>query len=84
MLEIVPIMAEYAPNRYKIVGKIGEGVHGIVLKAIDLSDNNREMAIKKISLQTKYGDISPNAIREIKVLQNCDHKNVSIKCFTYF
>lgn len=64
-------------NRYKLTGKLGEGVHGVVLKAIDLT-SNREVAIKKVSLKTKHGDISISTMREIKVLQNCDCKYVSI------
>lgn len=69
-------MVEYMTNRYKLTGKLGEGVHGVVLKAIDLT-LNKEVAIKKVSLKTKHGDISLSIIREIKVLQNCDCKYVS-------
>jgi hypothetical protein len=48
-------MNEYIPNRYKLLGKIGEGVHGIVLKALDTTQNNKVVAIKKVSLRTKFG-----------------------------
>lgn len=48
-------MNEFVPNRYKILQKIGEGVHGVVLKAIDTSQENRVVAIKKVSLRTKFG-----------------------------
>ena len=48
-------MNEYVPNRYKIQGKIGEGVHGVVVKAIDTLHNNKVVAIKKVSLRTKFG-----------------------------
>lgn len=48
-------MNEYIPNRYKILNKIGEGVHGVVLKAIDTLDGNKAVAIKKVSLRTKLG-----------------------------
>lgn len=74
-------MAEYTTNRYKLIGKIGEGVHGVVLRAIDMT-NSRDVAIKKISLRTKYGEIALTAVRELKVLQHCDHKNVSF--FVYY
>jgi cell cycle related kinase len=47
-------MTEFNPNRYKIQGKIGEGVHGIVVKAIDTVDK-KVVAIKKVSLRTKFG-----------------------------
>ncbi|KAG5671520.1 hypothetical protein PVAND_001714 [Polypedilum vanderplanki] len=65
-------MNEYILNRYKILGKIGEGVHGIVLKAHDTTQNNKVVAIKKVSLRTKFGGISPNTLREIKTLQHAD------------
>lgn len=71
-------MDDYAPSHYKLIKRIGEGVHGVVIRAIDLT-NNKDVAIKKISLRTRHGDLSINAIREIKVLQYCDHKNVKIK-----
>jgi serine/threonine protein kinase len=48
-------MNEHIPNRYKILQKIGEGVHGVVLKAVDTMENNKIVAIKKVSLRTKFG-----------------------------
>lgn len=74
-------MVEYMNNRYKLTGKLGEGVHGVVLKANDTT-LNKEVAIKKVSLRTKHGDVSLSTIREIKVLQNCDCKYVS-ECHWY-
>jgi cell cycle related kinase len=68
-------MDEYFPKRYKLLKKVGEGVHGVVIKAIDTTTDT-EVAIKKIPLKTKHGGISPNALREIKVLQHCDCENV--------
>lgn len=69
-------MVEYTTNRYKVSQKIGEGVHGVVLKATDLC-TGQMVAIKKVSLRTKYGEISLSALREIKTLQNCDCPYVS-------
>ncbi|KAL9900603.1 cyclin-dependent kinase 20 [Glossina fuscipes fuscipes] len=67
-------MQEYAPSRYKILEKVGEGVHGSVFKAIDLK-RNRFVAIKKVVLKNKFGNISLNTVREIKILQlvNCEY-----------
>lgn len=48
-------MNEFVPNRYKILQKIGEGVHGVVLKAVDTMENSKIVAIKKVSLRTKFG-----------------------------
>lgn len=70
-------MADSASGRYKYLQKIGEGVHGIVLKAQDLTTGN-DVAIKKVSLRTKHGEISLSTVREIKALQHCDCKYVSI------
>lgn len=69
-------MCENSSARYKLLNKIGEGVHGIVLKAED-TVTDRYVAIKKVSLRTKYGEISLSTIREIKALQNCDCEHVS-------
>lgn len=78
-------MADTANGRYKYLQKIGEGIHGMVLKAHDLT-TDRLVAIKKVSLRTKYGDISLSTVREIKALQHCDCKYVSTihLCDIYF
>ena len=70
-------MDDYMPPRYQMLGRIGEGVHGVVVKARDLSNDDKIVAIKKLTLRTKHGWIAPNAIREIKVLQNSQCENVS-------
>lgn len=70
-------MVDSASGRYKYLQKIGEGVHGMVLKAQDLS-TGKIVAIKKVSLRTKHGDISLSTIREIKALQHCNCKYVSM------
>lgn len=75
-------MVEYTTSRYKIIQKIGEGVHGLVFKARDLL-TNRQVAIKKVSLRTKYGEISLSTVREIKTLQLCDSKYVN-KCECFY
>lgn len=61
-------MEEYAPSRYKMLEKIGEGVHGCVFKALDLQ-RNRPVAIKKVALKNKFGNISLSTLREIKSIQ---------------
>lgn len=67
---------EYSPRRYELLHKIGEGVHGVVVKAIDLESNNKVVAIKRVALRNKYGSIATNTIREIKSLQQCENENV--------
>lgn len=71
-------MADSPSGRYKYLQKLGEGVHGMVLKAHD-STTGKEVAIKKVSLRTKHGEISLSTVREIKTLQHCDCKYVSRK-----
>lgn len=51
-------MNEFIPNRYKILQKIGEGVHGVVLKAIDTTHDNKVVAIKKVAMRTKFGGLN--------------------------
>jgi len=64
-----------SPNNYKILEKIGEGVHGCVFKAIDLQ-TNKPVAIKKVALKNKFGNFSVNTLREIKTLQLCKYEHV--------
>jgi len=75
-------MEDYAPSRYKMLEKIGEGVHGCVFKAIDLQ-RNKEVAIKKVALKNKFGNIALNTLREIKTLQLCKSEYVGIP-YIYF
>ncbi|XP_055315627.1 cyclin-dependent kinase 20-like [Sitodiplosis mosellana] len=68
-------MADSVNGRYKYLQKIGEGVHGMVLKAQDLTIG-KVVAIKKVSLRTKHGEISLSTVREIKALQHCECKYI--------
>ncbi|XP_053947318.1 cyclin-dependent kinase 20 [Anastrepha ludens] len=68
-------MEDYAPSRYKMLEKIGEGVHGYVFKAMDLQ-RQEPVAIKKIALKNKFGNISLNTLREIKTLQLCQSEYI--------
>ncbi|ETN66332.1 cell division protein kinase 7, partial [Anopheles darlingi] len=69
-------MDDYMPSRYQPLGRIGEGVHGIVVKARDLQCDDKIVAIKKLSLRTKFGVVSLNTVREIRALQHCRCDNV--------
>ncbi|XP_004534373.2 cyclin-dependent kinase 20 [Ceratitis capitata] len=68
-------MEDYAPSRFKMLEKIGEGVHGYVFKAIDLQ-RQEPVAIKKVALKNKFGNISLNTLREIKTLQLCQSEYI--------
>lgn len=58
-------------NRYKIIGHIGEGAHGYVVKAINL-ESRKEVALKKLLLKSLSEGIPTNILREIKALQHID------------
>ncbi|XP_058121488.1 cyclin-dependent kinase 20 [Anopheles ziemanni] len=69
-------MDDYMPSRYQLLGRIGEGVHGVVVKARDLQSDDKIVAIKKLSLRTKFGVVCLNTVREIRALQHCRCDNV--------
>lgn len=55
-------------DNYNILGRIGEGAHGVVFKAKQLS-TGRVVALKKIPPRRPEEGISNAALREIKALQ---------------
>ena len=64
-------------NRYTIAGKIGEGAHGLVLKAFDnTSVVPRPVALKRILLKRIDDSIPISVIREVKTLQRLKHPYV--------
>lgn len=62
-------------DRYAIVGRIGEGAHGLVLKGIHLP-TGRKVALKKLFLKNLDDGIPLNVMREIKTLQQINCKYV--------
>ncbi|XP_063707441.1 cyclin-dependent kinase 20 [Culicoides brevitarsis] len=68
-------MENYAPSKYKILSQIGEGVHGIVLKAKN-KETNQLVAIKKLILKNKFGGVQLSTLREIMSLKKCDCKYI--------
>ncbi|XP_064484516.1 cyclin-dependent kinase 20-like [Ornithodoros turicata] len=59
---------------YQIMGWIGEGAHGIVLKA-KCNHTNRTLALKKIPVTAD--SFSRSLLREVMALQHLRHKNVA-------
>ncbi|XP_075982599.1 cyclin-dependent kinase 20 [Anticarsia gemmatalis] len=53
---------------YSVVGRIGEGAHGLVFKAKHIP-TGREVALKKILIKNLEDGIPVNVMREIKALQ---------------
>ncbi|CAK1553900.1 unnamed protein product [Leptosia nina] len=67
---------------YSIVGRIGEGAHGLVFNARHLP-TGREVALKKILIKNLEDGIPVNVMREIKALQLLRCKYV-IKLYDMF
>lgn len=61
--------------KYHIQEKIGEGTYGKVYKAVDRY-TGRTVAIKKIRIVYEEDGVPSTAIREITLLQECNHVNV--------
>jgi len=59
---------------YSVMGKIGEGAHGVVLRAKRI-DTGRTVALKKVLIRRLEDGIPKNALREIKALQQIDEHN---------
>ncbi|CAL8090277.1 unnamed protein product [Orchesella dallaii] len=63
-------------NDYKVLATVGEGAHGIVLKARHIVSGDL-VALKKVTLKKISEDGIPvQVIREIKALQCLEHENV--------
>lgn len=54
---------------------LGEGAYGVVYKALDRL-TNRNVALKKIRLETECDGISSSTVREITLLMQLNHENV--------
>lgn len=62
-------------ENYLIMGRIGEGAHGIVLKAKH-TITGEIAALKKVPLKSVDNGIPCTTIREIKALQQTSHENI--------
>nr|CAD7395679.1 unnamed protein product [Timema poppensis] len=58
-------------EQFKVVGKIGEGAHGLVLRGQHLV-TGCQVALKKVTLKKLEDGIPNSVIREIKALQEVD------------
>lgn len=65
-------------SNYSVVGRIGEGAHGLVFRAKHVQ-SGREVALKKILVKNLEDGIPVNVMREIKALQLLRCKYVSIQ-----
>lgn len=86
ILNIVPFLQDFKSaennimnsdvNNYTVIGRIGEGAHGLVFKA-KYNTTGREVALKKILIKNLDDGVPINVMREIKALQLLRCKYVS-------
>ena len=55
---------------YVVIGRIGEGAHGVVMKGRH-KQSSKIVALKKVLLKRLEDGIPATALREIKALQVC-------------
>jgi serine/threonine protein kinase len=61
---------------YEKIMKVGSGTYGEVNKAKQKSDPTKIVALKKIKDDTENEGFPITALREISILQQCDHPNI--------
>ncbi|XP_037073748.1 cyclin-dependent kinase 20-like [Pollicipes pollicipes] len=62
-------------NNYKVISRIGEGAHGVVLSAESLI-TGETVALKKVPLKRLEDGIPLTMLREIKTLQHLESRHV--------
>ena len=67
---------EMGSEKYRVLGKIGEGAQGIILKAELKAHPGQYVAVKKLRHATDKNGISMDTIREIYMLRELEHPNV--------
>ncbi|AAS53576.1 AFR205Cp [Eremothecium gossypii ATCC 10895] len=63
-------------SSYQRITQVGEGTYGKVYKCRNIY-TNKLVALKKLRLETERDGFPITSIREIKLLQHCQHENVS-------
>ncbi|XP_044066219.1 cyclin-dependent kinase 20 isoform X2 [Siniperca chuatsi] len=65
-------------EQYSILGRVGEGAHGIVFKAKHI-ETGETVALKKVALRRLEDGIPNQALREIKALQEIEDNQHVVK-----
>ncbi|XP_065427444.1 cyclin-dependent kinase 20-like isoform X5 [Chrysemys picta bellii] len=75
----VPVQtSQPSMDQYSILGRIGEGAHGIVFKAKNV-ETGETVALKKVALRRLEDGIPNQALREIKALQEIEENQHDLK-----
>ncbi|KAI0502988.1 Pkinase-domain-containing protein [Xylaria bambusicola] len=76
-LDLAEQLNEEEKRKYAKGKKLGEGTYANVYLGFLRSDPNQLVAIKKIKIQKEFTDgMAPDAVREIKHLQELSHPNI--------
>ncbi|XP_014833970.1 PREDICTED: cyclin-dependent kinase 20 isoform X1 [Poecilia mexicana] len=70
-------------EQYSILGRIGEGAHGIVFQAKHI-ETGETVALKKVALRKLEDGIPNQAVREIKALQEIEDNQHVVKLKDFF
>jgi len=70
-------------DHYNIIGKVGEGAHGVVFKAKHLQ-SGEIVALKRVSLKRLEDGIPNTVLREIKALQAIEDNENIVKLLDVF
>ena len=62
-------------NKYDILGVVGEGAYGVVLKCRN-KENGETVAIKKFKDSDEDEVIKKTTLREVKILRMLKHNNI--------
>ncbi|KAI0885263.1 serine/threonine-protein kinase [Annulohypoxylon maeteangense] len=76
-LDVAEQLNEEEKRKYVKGKKLGEGTYANVYLGFLKSDPSQYVAIKKIKIQSEYAEgMAPDAVREIKHLQELSHPNI--------
>ncbi|XP_053226877.1 cyclin-dependent kinase 20 isoform X4 [Podarcis raffonei] len=83
VIEFPFLQIEATMDQYSILGRIGEGAHGIVFKAKNI-ETGETVALKKVALRKLEDGIPNQALREIKALQEIEENQHVVKLKDFF
>eukprot|EP00994_Dinema_validum_P005808 NODE_401_length_1739_cov_385.283432_g295_i0.p1 GENE.NODE_401_length_1739_cov_385.283432_g295_i0~~NODE_401_length_1739_cov_385.283432_g295_i0.p1 ORF type:complete len:487 (-),score=131.14 NODE_401_length_1739_cov_385.283432_g295_i0:277-1683(-) len=64
------------PEKYVITARLGQGSYGMVVQATNSETGGEKVAIKKCGSLFKYPEDGKRILREIKLMQMLNHRNI--------